>query len=133
MLEVTTSCLHGKHGVEIRIWSLSEDNTQSWVRISHGSNKFVIDSDNNDTKIPEDLPEELALQLKVKDFACRSKAKAKPQRREPADYSPSIIPMNEWKWIDIEPGNYSLSLSAVRGFEESNPSSSTFSESTTRR
>ena len=31
VLEVTTSCLYGKHGVEIRIWSLSEDNTQSWV------------------------------------------------------------------------------------------------------
>ena len=27
VLEVTTSCLYGKHGVEIRIWSLSEDNT----------------------------------------------------------------------------------------------------------
>ena len=38
VLEVTTSCLHGKHGVEIRIWSLSEDNTHSWVGISHGSN-----------------------------------------------------------------------------------------------
>ena len=40
VLEVTTSCLHGKHGVEIRIWSLSGDNTHSWVRISHGS-KFL--------------------------------------------------------------------------------------------
>ena len=37
VLEVTTSCLHGKHGVEIRIWSLSGDNTHSWVSISHGS------------------------------------------------------------------------------------------------
>ena len=37
VLEVTTSCLYGKHGVEIRIWSLSGDNTHSWVRISHGS------------------------------------------------------------------------------------------------
>ena len=92
------------HGVEIRIWSLSEDNTQSWVRISHGSNKFVIDSNNNDTEIPEDLPEEQALQLKVKDFVCRSKAKAKPPRRERVDYSPSIIPMRERKWIYIEPG-----------------------------
>ena len=44
VLEVTTSCLHGKHGVEKRIWSLSEDNTHSWVRISHGSNKFAMDS-----------------------------------------------------------------------------------------
>ena len=76
------------------------------IRISHGSNKFVIDSNNNDT----DIPEEQALQLKVKDFACRSKAKAKPQRREFVDYSLSIIPMNERKWIDIEPGNSSLSL-----------------------
>ena len=46
VLEVTTSCLYGKHGVEIRIWSLRKDNSQSWVRISHGSNKFVIDSNN---------------------------------------------------------------------------------------
>ena len=44
VLEVTTSCLYGKNGVEIRIWSLSEDNSHYWVRISHGSNKFVIDS-----------------------------------------------------------------------------------------
>ena len=72
-----------------------------------------MDSNNNDTEVPEDLPEEQALQLKVKDFACRSKAKAKPQRREPAGYSPSIIPMNERNWIDIEPGNHSLSAYEV--------------------
>ena len=30
VLEVTTFCLYGKHGVEVRIWSLSEDNSQSW-------------------------------------------------------------------------------------------------------
>ena len=76
VLEVTTSCLHGKRGVKIRIWSLSEDNTHSWVRIFHGSNKYVIDS-NNDTEVPEDQPEEEALQLNVKDFAARSKGKSK--------------------------------------------------------
>ena len=80
VLEITTSCLYGKHGIEIRIWSLRKDNTQSWVRISHGSNKFVIDSNNNNTEVPADLPEEQASQLKVKDFAARSKAKGKPQR-----------------------------------------------------
>ena len=110
VLEVTTSCLYGKHGVEIRIWSLSEDNTHSWVRISHGSNKFVMDSNNNDTEVPEDLLEEQALQLNVKDFAYRSKAKAKPQRREPAG---SIIPMNRRTWIDNEPGKHSLSAYEV--------------------
>ena len=43
VLEVTMTCLQGKYGVEIRIWSLNGDNTLSWVRISHGSNKFVMD------------------------------------------------------------------------------------------
>ena len=68
VLEVTTSCLHGKHGVEIRIWSLNGDNTHSWVRISHGSNKFVMDSNNNDTEVLQDQPEEQSLQLNVKDL-----------------------------------------------------------------
>ena len=36
VLEVATSYLHGKYGVEIRIWSLNRDNTHSSVRISHG-------------------------------------------------------------------------------------------------
>ena len=112
VLEITTSCLYGKHGIEIRIWSLSEDNSQSWVRISHGSNKFVIDSNYNNTEVPADLPEEQASQSIVKVFAARSKAKAKPQRREPVDL-PSIIPMNERKWIDIEPKESSLSAYEV--------------------
>ena len=85
VLEVRTSYLHGKHGVEIRIMSLSRDNTHSWVRISHGSNKFVMDLNNNDSEILEDQLGEQALQLSVKDFAYRSKAKEKPQRRELAD------------------------------------------------
>ena len=44
----------------------------------------------------------------MKIFAARSKAKAKPQRREPVDV-PSIIPMSERKSIDIEPGESSFS------------------------
>ena len=112
VLEITTSYLYGKHGIEIRIWSLSEDNSQSWVRISHGSNKFVIDSNYNNTEVPADLPKEQASQSIVKVIAARSKAKAKPQRRELVDV-PSIIPMDERKWIDIEPGESSLSAYEV--------------------
>ena len=33
---------HGKYGVEIRIESVNEDNSHSWVRISHGS-EFLMD------------------------------------------------------------------------------------------
>ena len=108
VFEITPSDLYGKHGIEVRIWSLRKDNSQSWVRISHASNKFVIDSNNNNTEVPADLLEEQVSQPIVKVFAARSKAKAKPQRRELVDV-PSIIPMNERKWIDIEPGESSFS------------------------
>ena len=109
VLEITTSYLYGKHGIEVRIWSVSQDNSQSWVRLSYGTNKYVVDSNYNNTEVPADLPEEQASQTIVKVFAARSKAKSKSQRREPVDV-PSIIPMNERKWIDIEPGESSLSL-----------------------
>ena len=39
VLEVTTSFQYGKHGIEIRIWSVGQDNSQSWVRISYGTIK----------------------------------------------------------------------------------------------
>ena len=71
VLEVTTSYLYGKHGIEIRIWSLSQDNSHSWVRISHGSNKSVIGSNYNNTEVLVDLPEEHASQSSVKVFAAR--------------------------------------------------------------
>ena len=108
-MEVATSYLHGKYGVEIRIWSLNRDNTHTWVRISHGSNKFVMNFINNETEIPEDQLEEYALKLNAKDFAFRSKAKAKPQRREPAGSSPRKVSIGRRNWIDIEPGKYSFS------------------------
>ena len=92
VLEITTSYQYGKHGTEVRIWSLRKDNSQSWVRISHGSNKFVIDSNYNNTEVPAQ--------------------KAKPQRKEPVDL-PSIIQMNERKWIDFEPGESSFSANEI--------------------
>ena len=68
---------------------------------------------NNETEIPEDQLEEYALKLSAKYFACRSKATAKPQRREPAGSSPRIIPMERRNWIDIGPGKHSLSAYEV--------------------
>ena len=61
VLEVTTCCLQGKYGVEIRIFSMNEDNSHSWVRISHGSNKFVMNLNNNEQEIPEVQLEEKRL------------------------------------------------------------------------
>ena len=48
VLEVTTCCLQGKYGVEIRIESMNKDNSHSWVRISHGLNKLVTNLNNKD-------------------------------------------------------------------------------------
>ena len=41
ILEVTTSFQHFKFGVEVRIQSVKEDNSQSWVRISYGTIRYV--------------------------------------------------------------------------------------------
>ena len=109
VLEVTTSYLWEKYGIEIRVWSLSQDNSHSWVRISHGTNKYVVDSNYSNTEVPADLPEEQASQSSVKVIAARSKAKSKPQKRETVEL-PSTVPMNERKWIDSEPAEPSLSL-----------------------
>ena len=58
--------------------------------------------------------EEYALRLNASDFACRSKAKAKPQRREPAGSFTRTIPIWERIWTDVEPGEYSISDYEVR-------------------
>ena len=72
----------------------------------------MIDSNYNNTEVPADLPEEQASQSIVKVFASRSKVKATSQRRELVDV-PSIIPMSERKWIDIDPGESSFSANEI--------------------
>ena len=106
VLEVTTSFQNGKHGIENRI-CVGQDNSQSWVRISYGTNKYVIDSNQDNIEIPVDPQEDQTSQTNIKVIAARSKAKAKPQQREPVD-TPTIIPMHERKWIDIEPSEPTL-------------------------
>ena len=80
VLEVTTCCLHGKYGVEIRIMSMNKDNSHLWVRISHGLNKLVTNLNDNEQETSEIQFEEYALKLNASDLASRSKAKAKPQK-----------------------------------------------------
>ena len=43
VLEVTTSNLQGKYEVEIKIESVNEEHSHSWVRIYHGLDKLVTD------------------------------------------------------------------------------------------
>ena len=76
VLEVTTSFQHFKYGIEIRIESVNQDNSHSWVRISYGTVKYVIDSIQDNTEIPADPQEEQVLQTSTSVVAARSKAKA---------------------------------------------------------
>ena len=77
VLEVTTIFQHFKYGIEIRIWSVNKDNSQSWVRISYGTAKDVIDSFQDNTEIPADPQEEQVPQTSIKVVAARSKGKSK--------------------------------------------------------
>ena len=61
----------------------------------------------DNTEIPADPQEDQVPQTSIKVVAARSKAKAKPQQREPVD-TPATIPMHERRWIDIEPSEQTL-------------------------
>ena len=118
VLEVTTSYLQGKYGVEIRIESTNKDNSHWWVRISHGLNKLVTDlsnnkEDDNEQETSEMQFEYFALKTNARDFASRSKAKAKPRRRTHACSSTRTVPIGERTWTDIEPEKYSPIASPV--------------------
>ena len=89
--------------------SMNKDNSHSWVRISHGLNKLVTNLNNNEQETSQVQLEEYALKLNAGDFASRSKAKAKPQRRDSASSSTRTIPIGERTWTDVEPGEYSIS------------------------
>ena len=69
--------------------------------------KYVVDSNQDNTEIPADPQEDQVPQTSIKVVAARSKAKAKPQQREPVDTT-TTIPMREKRWIDIEPSEQTL-------------------------
>ena len=106
ILEVTTSFQHFKFGVEVRIQSVNEDNSQSWVRISYGTVRYVNDYIKYDTENFADPQEEEYVPTSSGVVAARSKAKAKPQPREST--GTTTIPLSERVWVDIEPSKQDL-------------------------
>ena len=81
VLEVTTSFQHFKYGIEIRMESVNQDDSHSWVRISDGTVKYETDSIEDNTENPADPQEEENPQTSTSVVAARSKAKGKPQPR----------------------------------------------------
>ena len=105
--EVTTSFQQFKYGIEIRIESVNQDNSHSWVRISNGTVKHVIDCIQDNTEIPADPQEEQVPQTSTRVVAARSTAKAKPQPRVLVGTT-ATTPIHERIWIDIEPSKQIL-------------------------
>ena len=93
VLEVTTSYLQGKIGVETRVESDNKDISHSWVRISHGLNKLVTDLSNKE--FDDNEQETSEMKTEVFAFASRSKAKAKPRRPSTACSSSRTVPIRE--------------------------------------
>ena len=102
VLEVTTSHLQGKYGVEIRIESVNNDNSHSWVRISHGLNKLVTDL--IDKEYDDNGQETSETKTEVFAFASRSNAKVKPRRPSTTCSSARTVHIRVRMWIDIETG-----------------------------
>ena len=103
VLEVTTSYLQDKYGVEIWIEYVNKHNSHSWVRISHGLNKSVTDLSNN--KEDDDNGQETSTtKTEVFVFASRSKAEAQPRRLSTTCPSTRTVPILERIWNDFEPG-----------------------------
>ena len=121
---------HFKYGIEIRIWSVNQNKSQSCVIISYGTVKYVIDSFQDNTEILAHPQEEQVPQTSTSVVAARSKAQAKPQPRELVGTT-ATIPIHERRWIDIEPSKTKSCL--VWSFEESGQSSSAQSNFTEGR
>ena len=111
VVEVTTCCLQGKYGVEIRTESANKDNSHSWVRffswLEQIGQRLDKEDDDNEQETSEMQFEDYALKTNVLAFASRSKAKAKPRRRTPACSFTRTVPIGERSWTDIEPEDYS--------------------------
>ena len=88
--------------MEIRIESVNNDKSHSWVRISHGLNKLVTDL--IDKEYDDDEQETSSTKTEVFASASRSYAKAKPRGSSTTCLSSRTVPILERTWIDIEPG-----------------------------
>ena len=87
---------------------MNHDDSHSWVRISYGTIKYVIDSiEDENSEIPADPQEEQTPQTSTSVVAATFKAKAKPQPRELAGTT-ATVPIHQRRWIDIEPSKQDL-------------------------
>ena len=91
------------YGIEIRIVSLPDDGSQSWVMISTGLNMYV-------TEMPDHKPDD---EQENRDdtsgvSAGRLDAEARPKQTSLSTSSSqgNQVPLHGREWVDVEPGKY---------------------------
>ena len=121
VLEVTTSFQHFKYGIEIRIKSVNQDDSHSWVRISYGTVKYVNDSI-DDTENPAD-PQEEANSTNKHECGCRQRRRQKQNLNR--EYSLGQQQLYQYMKEDGLTLSHQNKICLVRSLEESHHSSST--------
>ena len=131
ILEGTTSFQHFKFGVEVRIQSMKEDNSQSWVRNFLRNHSLCEQLHQvQHVKVLQVHKKRKQKQTASSEvIAARSKAKAKPQPREGSSGT-TTISFNERIWVDIVPSKQDFRFAHF--VEKSDQSSSTQSECESR-
>ena len=107
VLEVTTNFRNVKYGIEIRIESVNQDNSHSWVRISYGTVKYVIDSIQDNTETYK----------QAQTWLQRGQRQKQNLKRENLPGTTATIPIHQRRWIDIEPSKQRSCF--VRSLEKS--------------
>ena len=145
VLEVKINYHQGQPGVEIRIGSLSGDNSQSWVRISNGLNEFVRDlteksripdeEKNDSARTGQPGSQELRIEPRSQKETDRPSAKAKLEPKSKPIRQPSLehISILEQRWLDVELDPNKVNYSQSWRFEEDDYIASTWTGYSSRR
>ena len=99
VLEVTTCCLQGKYGVELRIMSINKDNSHSWVRSSHGLKQVVTNLNNKD----QDGNEQETSEVQFEEYAERVPSELRTHLLLTCGSRPDYAIMRQWEvtqWRD---------------------------------
>ena len=86
MLEVKVCKAIGGYSDEVKVLSLFEDQTTSWIRIVNGVEKYVRET----------------MQIQGEEASVRPAAKARPILKPSSTSNPNFIPMKDRRWIEIE-------------------------------
>ena len=88
--------------------NMNQDNSQSWVRVSYGTIKYVVDSIQDNTEIPVDPQEKQVPQTSIQGCCIQIKGKSKTTTESTRWYNSNHTNARKKMDIDIEPSEQNL-------------------------